>query len=289
MANGLWTFLIVGCISVSVHVIRQLNGNPDNRIHLLGYAFAPVLVCLAAGQISAFLLIGVTLFLLLYDGHSFAAGIALSVCAMKPHLLLPFGMALLFWTIEKKQARLVLGMLSGFLLTVAAVLVIRPTVWSDYLTMVSGAHLDEDFLPTPSALLRLVIHPGWPWLQLVPAAIACVWAAWYYIQHRDSWEWAGYDGYLSLLVSLFVAPRCWTTDEVLAVPALLFLFYSGRRPVALACVAVGSLVATGELFMQLRLASGAYVWTTIVWLACYLWAAEPVRRHALDPVPASSV
>jgi hypothetical protein len=289
MANGLWIFLMVSCIVMSVHVIRMINGNPENRIHLLGYTFAPILICLAAGQIVAFMLIGLVLFLLLYKSRPFTAGIALSVCAIKPHLLLPFGVAMLLWTIHRKQARLMLGMVTGILVACAVALVVRPTVWGDYFTAIRGAHLDNIFMPTPSALLRLAIHPSWPWLQLVPAALACLWAAWYYLQHRSEWEWAGYEGYLLLLVSLFVAPRCWTTDEVLAVPALLALFYLGRHRVALGCLAAASVVATGELFFQVQLNSALYVWTTTAWLACYLWAAEPKSRCADNPLPASAV
>ena len=75
---------------MSVHVIRMINGDPANRIHLLGYTFGPILICLTAGQIVAFMLIGLTLFLLLYKSRPFTAGIALSVCAIKRHLLLPF-------------------------------------------------------------------------------------------------------------------------------------------------------------------------------------------------------
>lgn len=289
MANGLWIFLMVGCIVMSVHVIREINGNPANRIHLLGYTFGPILICLAAGQVVAFMLIGLVLFLLLYKSHPFTAGIALSVCAIKPHLLLVFGMAFLLWTIHRKQVRIVVGLATGILAASAIVLVLRPTVWGDYFTMIRSANLDNLFMPTPSALLRLAIHPAWPWLQLVPSVLGCAWAAWYYLQHSSEWEWAGYEGYLLLLVSLFVAPRCWTTDEILALPALLALFYSGRHRVALGCLAAASILATGELLFQVQLSSGLYVWTTTAWLACYLWAAEPKRRCADDPLPTPAV
>jgi hypothetical protein len=289
MANGLWIFLMVVCVVMSMHLIREIHGNPPNRIHLLGYTFGPILICLAAGQIVAFMLIGLVLFLLFYKSRPFTAGIALSVCAIKPHLLLPFGVALLLWTIHRKQARLVLGVATGILAACAIVLVVRPTVWGDYFTMLRSEHLENIFMPTPSAMLRLAIHPSWPWLQLVPAALACLWAAWYYLQHRGEWEWAGYEGYLLLLVSLFVAPRCWTTDEVLAVPALLALFYRGRHRVALGCLAAASVVATGELFFQVQPNSGLYVWTTTAWLACYLLATEPRTRAAENSLAASRV
>src|ERR1700728_3727363 len=46
---SLWLLVLLASLSISIWVLWLLNGRPDNRYHLLGYAFAPVRVCLMAG------------------------------------------------------------------------------------------------------------------------------------------------------------------------------------------------------------------------------------------------
>src|SRR5208337_2337998 len=66
LGSALWIFLVLGCIAVSIHLLRELHGSPANRIHLLGYAFAPALACLLAGQSAALMLAAMVLFLWLH-------------------------------------------------------------------------------------------------------------------------------------------------------------------------------------------------------------------------------
>lgn len=274
-ANILWIFLVVGSIALSLHLLRELHGDLDSRTHLFGYAFAPTLICVGAGQIVAFMLFGLVLFLLLYKSRPFVAGVALSVCAIKPHLLLPFGVVLSLWIICEKQMRIALGLCTGILTASTIATVVRPSVWLDYLSMMRTGRLDQEFMPTLSAFIRLAIHPAWAWLQVIPAVLGCLWAAWYYLRHHDGWAWAGYNGYLLVLVSLLVAPRAWVTDEVLAVPALVYLFYDARPQLALYCLGAASLAAIIEMFAAVKITSGFYVWTTTAWIACFL-AAMPL-------------
>jgi hypothetical protein len=279
LANILWLFLIVSSIAISMHLLRKLHGDTTSRIHLLGYAFAPTLICVGAGQVVAFALLGMVLFLLLHKTRPFVAGFALSICAIKPHLLLPFGVALLLWIVFQKQMRVALGLLTGMLMASAIATAIRPSIWIDYFSMMRTAALDQEFMPTPSAFLRLAIHPAWAWLQIVPALLGCMWAAWYYLKHREDWIWAGHHGHLLILVSLLLAPRAWVTDEILAVPALLFLFYDDCPRAALYCLEGASAIAMVEMFAAVDITSGFYVWTTTAWLSCYLIAAPPAPKQ----------
>ncbi len=54
LAAVLWTLLLLACLLVSVHLVHQLYGSPPNRIHWLGLAFTPALICLTMGQTSLF-------------------------------------------------------------------------------------------------------------------------------------------------------------------------------------------------------------------------------------------
>src|SRR5665213_3472240 len=59
----LWSLLILVCLMAAIRLLRGINGCPKDRLHLIGYCFAPVLACLLAGQTSVFALLGLTLFL----------------------------------------------------------------------------------------------------------------------------------------------------------------------------------------------------------------------------------
>jgi len=271
LGSALWIFLVLGCIAVSIHLLRELHGSPANRIHLLGYAFAPALACLLAGQSAALMLAAMVLFLWLHHERPFLAGLALSGCAIKPHLLLPFGVAFLLWTVDRKQLRLLLGAGTGLLASFLVAAWFRPAIASDYFHMMTDSGLDQEFMPTPSMVLRLIIHPAWTWLQMVPAFLACLWAVWYYVRHSKEWSWNRSQGSLLLLVSVWVAPRAWLTDEVIVLPALLTLAYNWRQHrIAAALLAAAATTALGEVLCGVPLTSGFYLWTSSAWLACYL-------------------
>ncbi len=280
-ANMLWIFTVVTSIVLSLHLIRTLHDDATDHVHLLGYAFAPTLICIAAGQIVAVVLLALVLFLVLYRVRPFLAGVALSVCAIKPHLLLPFLTALGLWLVYEKNVRLGLGVLTGIAAASVIASLLRPSVWGEYLSMLHTARLASEFYPTPSALLRLAIYPRSAWLQLVPALFGCIWAAWHYLGNRNGWVWNGYNGYLLILVSLWVAPRSWATDELLALPALLLLFYEGRSRNTLRCLAAASIIAIIEMFAGVQITSPFYIWTTTAWLGCFLLALPPTERSTL--------
>jgi hypothetical protein len=50
----LWSLVLLGGLSLANWIIWSLNGNPDSRLHLLGYLFAPALACQLAGYVSSY-------------------------------------------------------------------------------------------------------------------------------------------------------------------------------------------------------------------------------------------
>lgn len=97
LGSLLWSILILGCLVASIQLLRDIHGGPRGRLYLIGYLFAPALACIAAGQTGIFLLLGLALFLRFHASHPLIAGMALSLCALKPHLFVPFSAALLAW------------------------------------------------------------------------------------------------------------------------------------------------------------------------------------------------
>lgn len=280
----LWLLALIGALMVSVRCIWRMNGSPPDRLHFAGYAFPPVLGCLFIEQVGLFLLLGVMLFLSLRERRPFAAGAALTLCALKPHLFIPFGAVLVCWIIAHRAYRLLAGFAAAMAAALAIAYVLYPGAWPAYFRMIHTVGIQNEFIPTLSLIFRLAIHRDWVWLQSVPAFAAAVWAVVYF--QRRSWDWME-NGMFVLLVSVMVAPYAWFTDEAVLMPAILFALYrasnQGRSLIPYLCIAG---VALLELFARAEMNSGAYIWTTAAWLLWYAYAV--MRRPTATAIPAVS-
>lgn len=274
----LWLVALVAGLMASVKMLWILNGRPEGRQHLLSYVFAPVLACMMAGQLGIFLLLGVVLFLFFYRTQPALAGAALLLCALKPHLFLPFGVALAAWVVAHKAYRVLAGAAAALLASSALSWLCDPHAWAEYAHMMrSTAELQQDFIPTVSMILRMAIDRNAAWLQFVPAALGCAWALWYFCTRRARWDWMQ-QGMLVLLVSELCAPHAWFTDEVMVLPAILAGIYrtdqEGRSLLPFGLVAG---VALLEVMAQAPLTSIDYIWTAPAWLAWYLYTSRGPR------------
>ncbi len=110
VANIFWIFTVVTTVVISIRLIGALNPEPDDSgLYIAAYGFAPVLLCITAGQMSCFMLLAMVLFLWLYKRQPFWAGMALAVCMVKPHVLVPFGIALGLWIIQERKYSILCG------------------------------------------------------------------------------------------------------------------------------------------------------------------------------------
>lgn len=276
----LWLLALLAGLSTSIWIIWLLNGRPDSRFHLLGYAFAPALACLMAGQIGIFLLLGVALFLYLRQSRPYLAGAALLLCALKPHLFLPFAIGVLLWALRRKDFRILVGFSAGLLASCALAFCLDIHAWSQYSQMMhAGGALNEP-VPVLSVSLRFLVDRNSAWLQFLPEAFACAWAIWYFWTRRNRWNWMD-QGLVLLLVSALCTPFGWLTDESMLLPAVLTGLYraagSRRSLLSLAFVAAAALI---ELLARVPLISPYYLWTTPAWLVWYLYATRRKSKQA---------
>ena len=276
-----WLLGLMGATLLASVLIWRLNGRPDSLVHLMGFAFAPVLACLMAGQFGIFLLLGVLLFLSLYRNWPIAAGAGLLLCALKPHLFVPFGIGLVLWSIEDKRGyRIFAGF--GIALVASCLFAgfVDPHTWAQYSQFTKGGAALNDVVPTLGAELRLLIDPGAVWIQFVPEALACLWAVWYFSTRRACWDWSDH-GMVLLLVGAICTPYSFFTDEAMLLPAVLAGLYrqvAGRRQFWPLIVIAGAALA--ELAMNVTIVSRGYLWTTPAWLAWYLFATGRVRLQS---------
>lgn len=280
----LWTIALLAAISLANWIIWILNGRPPNRWHLLGYVFAPVLACQMAGQLGTFLLLGVVLFLLLHRTRPLLAGAALLPCALKPHLFLPFAIALVLWSLHRRVFRVLTGFVVVLTASCVVTLSFDPVVWSQYAAMMKSTGVLDGFVPTLSAALRVLVNPNARWVQFTPEACGCIWAVWYFGTRRTQWRWTE-NGLLLLLVSAACTPYAWFSDEAVLLPAVMFGVYraldSGR---SLLPIGVFAGVALIEVLSVVKMTSPFYLWTVPAWFAWYLYATGAKRTQAV-PIP----
>ncbi len=280
VASGLWSLILLGCLLVSVRLLRQMHGSPANYLHWLALAFTPALICLIMGQTSLFALLGLVLFLRYHRDRPFAAGAALWLCLLKPHLFLPFATALAAWMVMKRSYKILAGAAAALAASSAAAYLIEPRAWSLYLAMMRAPNIEQEFIPCLSDALRYWLHPQATWIQFLPAALCCVWALVYFWYRRHAWDWNRH-GSLLMLVSILAAPYCFLYDQGLVIPALLGGAYATRsRALLVALVAV--VIGLDMELPWVRITSGFYMWTAPVWLGWFLLARATAGKGALE-------
>jgi hypothetical protein len=273
----LWMFLLLGCVIGSIRMIWIMQGRSDSRLHLLGYCFAPLMFCLMAGQVGIILLLGVTLFLFWHRTRPFLGGACMVLCAIKPHLFVPFGIVLVIWTVSARAYRLLGGVAAAVGASCVVAWWLDPHAWSQYAAMMRIAGISGEIVPTLSEMFRHAVNGDWVWLQFVPEVAGCVWAVWYFVTRRQRWDWMQH-GLLVLLVSVLCSPYALFTDEAMLLPAVLIAAYraqaAGRSLVPFG-LAAG--IAIFEVFLNVQITSVYYLWTVPAWLVWYLYATRAER------------
>lgn len=275
-----WSLALMACLLTSVHLLWQLHGKPDNKRHWLGAAFAPAIICLLIGQTSLFVLLGYVLFLRMHRSRPFWAGVALWLCALKPHLFLVIGVVLLAWVLVTKSYKVIAGTVAALAFSCSVTWLIDQLAWTQYATMMRQSGINEEVIPCLSIVLRRAISPTNAFIQYIPAVVSSAWALVYYWKRRKTWDWLVDSGPVTL-VSIMVAPYAWITDQALVIPALLDGAFRSRSQILLVVLAAASILIEAELLSGIPLYSNLYLWTAPAWLAWYLLARLIDRKQAI--------
>ena len=267
-------------------MILLLYSSPPNRIHWLGVAFTPAIICITMGQTSLFALLGLVLFLRFHRCHPFSAGAALWLCALKPHLFLPFAAVLALWIIVTRSYKLLAGFLFALALTTTAAFIIDPTAWAAYAHLMRSPSVENQFIPCLAASLRHWLLPHAVWLQYLLAALACLWALIYYWRRRAHWDWLTGSSPL-ILVSLLAAPYSWLYDQCLAIPALLDGAYATRSASCSRLLPCSFSPPTSNSVSS-ESPQPSFFWTIPAWLLWYLLARATAAAPGENPPTTSA-
>lgn len=267
--NGirLWQLMLLAALIASTFLLRSVLGSPLGTIHWLALLFGPAIYCIAYGQTSILVLLGLSAFLCFRESHPLLAGVALSFCALKPHLLVPFFTVVLAWAISRKAYTILAGAAAALSLQLALAFYLDHSAWQDYRYLMTHSGIDSEFMPTPGGVLRHLVY-GAPWVQFAPMILATGWAVWYFRRHDREWDWFRH-GALVLVVSVFCAPYAWLMDQSLLWPALLPLLYRAP-PMRIAVLAI-----SGGMLLQLCFGVGTHslldLWPALAWTALFFY------------------
>jgi hypothetical protein len=270
VAGILWSLLLLTCLLVSIRILHELHGSSPTHIHWLGFAFTPAIICFTMGQTTLLALLGLVLFLRFHRCHPFSAGAALWLCALKPHLLLPFAVVLAAWIVLSRAWKLLAGFAAALAFTSALATFIDPSAWSDYARLMRSPSVENQFIPCLAGALRHWLRPHAVWMQYLPVFLACLWALAYFWRRRTHWDWLSNSSSL-ILVSLLAAPYLWLYDQCLAIPPLLCGAYATRSRTVLAALAF-LILATDIEICFVKVTSTLFLWTIPAWLIWYLIA-----------------
>lgn len=268
----LWFAVLFSSLSASLWILWKVQGSPHTLMYLFGFLFAPALACLQCGQISILFLLSIVAFLYFLNSRPWLAGAVLVPLALKPHLFLPFAVALLLWVLNRRA----FGVLAGFALALAACLAavfwLDPHAWPQYMQMMRAENLIADYVPTLSNAMQHLINPHWVWLRFVPDAAACAWSVWYFRSRRERWNWTRH-GMVVLLVSCLCAPYGFFFDESVLLPAVLIgVLQAKESGRSLWPIAIAAGAALLECTQLVKVTSLYYLWSIPAWLLWYLYA-----------------
>ncbi len=284
----LWSLAIFACLLASVLILWRMHGKPRNHLHWIGLSFGPALLCSIMGQTTMFALFGYVLFLYLHRTHPLLAGMSLWLCALKPHLFIPFGVVLLLWIFVSRSYSILIGAAVALAASCAIAYLLDPTAWHDYTMMMRAAGLETEYIPCLVVVLRLWLSPHAIWLQYLAPLLGSAWALSYFWPRRQAWDWEKY-GNLLVLVSLVAAPYSWVYDGGLAIPALMQGLYRTRSRLLLVILSFASLAILVELVSGFMVTSPLYLWTVPAWFTWYLFACATPGEPQANPLAQEAV
>lgn len=283
-----WSLFVLSLLILCVRILWQIFDRPASQFLWMACCFPPAMECVIMGQTSLFLLLGLVLFLRYHRTRPFWAGAALWFCTLKPHVFVPFGLALILWIVLTRAWRIFAGSLAALLVSSLITEAIAPHAWSEYLYWAHHSGISHEYMPCLAITLRNLIAPSAEWIAFLPCILAGIWALFYFWRRRHSWDWIEH-GNVLMLVSVLVAPYLWLYDQVLVLPAILWALCRTRSQAAITALAAIYIVIVVQPYIAgVSLRSPIYLWPAPAWLVWY-WFARRSRPEPESPAPVAAL
>lgn len=241
---------------------------------IMAIAYLPTLQTLEMGQISVWLLAGITGFLVaLRARRDTLAGAALILLAIKPHVSFLFLLAIAWWIVREHRWRVLLGASATLAVACTLVGLISPAVFGQYLRAAAGLPLYWR-TATLGTWLRTIFGFELYWLQLLPSVLGVIILAVWITRHREAWDWPWLLPVL-LLGSTIFAAYGWSYDTMILLPVVIILISRLRTlPVREHTIMFSAYIVAQFAMLtlnQLSLEGVTYYWYPLVLAGLYAW------------------
>lgn len=210
-------FISILCIFVGNRNINNLSWKPVVAL----ISFFPIVSILQFGQISWILILGLTIcghFINRYQG--LLAGLALSLCLIKPHLLYLTYLSFFIYLPSNERLKFILGFTSGAAILGGSAEIISPGAWSQWLAAFERPPVYFQ-TPTVGSLLSRLLEVQHGWILYIPALLTVTTLA---LFRGKKWcQELIKDPVTITAISLATAPYGWIFDQVLLLPLVIRL------------------------------------------------------------------
>ena len=287
MSTMIWLFLSALLALVCGAILwRELVPHGDRRYWLgivLAVAYMPTVQTLKLGQISLWLLVGITGFLVaLRARRDVLAGAALALLMVKPHVTFLLLVGVGWWVLRERRWRVLLGGAVTLVAACAVVGLISPAVFGQYLRPTAGSPLYVRSTTLGTWLLT-VFGTEHYWLQYLPSVVGFILFVGWALRRKGGWDWQRLAPGL-LLASTICAAYGWGFDQVTLLPVVVVLFGSLRTLSMRQRVVIVGLYALAQVVFliqnQLSIDSAYYYWHPLVLAGLYMWQQSTLRARS---------
>ena len=255
--------IIVGCSRAVVSLLDLRYRVSPELVVFTAVIFPPTLGNLIWAQVNAILLLGVTMFGVMWRlERYFTAGLWLSLILLKPHNFVPFLVVVFLFELRSGRKRVPLGCVAGFLLQMLASLAIAPDAVRWYRGSLEG--ILGNALPLKGATLGQQLESVCDWTLLRPSLVVLGSLAAIWIISRRGYSLRSLLG-IVIPLSLCASPYCWMHSFVVLLPCVFLILGRARFRMSEAALRYG-MVGIAVLSLPLIVDPATQVvWVIFVW------------------------
>lgn len=225
LGKFLWLGFTFLCILISTIWLWQYYNGKDGKQHWILpilFSYVPFYYTMGRGQIVPLILLGIAGFLHLERQNKwFLAGTFVSLLMIKPQDTYLFLLAILLWSIAKKQWQLLAGAGFATLLVTAIPLFYNPSVFMQYYAdVLTSSHLHRWETPTLGFWLTELFGHEKLFLLYVPTLVGIIWLLYHWHNNSKKWTWSEQTPLL-ILLSLMTTFYAWINDYLLIIVAIV--------------------------------------------------------------------
>jgi hypothetical protein len=228
------------------------------------------------GQVTVLVLLGCVGFLyFLRYGSDFWAGVLASIVLIKPHLLYLFVLAIVIWSFSNHRYRILIGMATALIVSIAVSWSINPHLISEYIFALKSYPPENWMTATLGTGLRIIFGVDRFYLQFIPSLVGVGWFILYWLKNHKAWDWVTALPII-ILVSAATTPYGWAFDSAVCVWAVIQIavIFDFKRWTIQKILIISSFWIVNLLNIFLIVSQSWFLWIASFFLIWYLYSSK---------------